>query len=175
MEAGKCEIFSKFLKWYNEKFSAQAYVDGYAPEKPGKFGKLCNFSKIALIFIRRIHKVSIKVLLKCVWRVPPSPCNQQGTGISGKGLSRNLQILKQNTGAHLTGTGCYGFSARVEVISDCVISCLRKRLMNEQITACTVCWAAITVLVASGTKSRLVADCIGKVVALLEENQVTTM
>ncbi len=65
------------------------------------------------------------------------------------------------------------FQAEVVAILDCVASCLRKVLVNEQITICTDSQAAVAVLAASGTKSLLVADCIKKHTVLSEVNQVT--
>ncbi len=52
-------------------------------------------------------------------------------------------------------------------------SCLRKRLLKEQITICKDNQAAVLPQAASGTKSLLVADCTEKLTVLLEINQVT--
>ncbi len=60
-------------------------------------------------------------------------------------------------------------------ILGCVTSCLRKRLVKEQITICTDSQAAVAALAASGTKSLLVAECIEKLTVLSEVNQVTIM
>ncbi len=55
-------------------------------------------------------------------------------------------------------------------------SCLRKRLVKEQITICTDSQTAVVAaLAASGTKSLLVADCIEKRTVLSEVNQISTM
>ncbi len=155
-EAGNCESFGVFLEWYNEKFTAQAYVDGYASKYRGKFGKLCGFSKIVAIFIRTIHKISIKIFFKCIRRVPSVISKEQGH--MARNWGRNLPIAKQNTVAHLTGTRCYSLSSKVVTILDCMTGCLRKRLVKEQITICTDRQVALGALVASETKSLLVAD-----------------
>ncbi len=62
------------------------------------------------------------------------------------------------------------FQARVAAILDCVISCLRKRLVKEQTTMCTDSQVAVAVLGESGTKSLLVADCVEKLTALSQVN-----
>ncbi len=61
------------------------------------------------------------------------------------------------------------------VILDWVTNCLRKKLVEEQITICTDSKAAIAGLAASGMKSLLVADCIKKETVMSEENQVNIM
>ncbi len=53
--------------------------------------------------------------------------------------------------------------------------CLRKRLVKGQITICTDIQAAVAALAASGIKLLLVMDCIEKLTALSEVNQVTVM
>ncbi len=58
------------------------------------------------------------------------------------------------------------FQAEVVAILDCVTSCLRKRLVKEQITICTDSQAAVAAIAASGTKSLLVTDCIEKLTVL---------
>ncbi len=85
---------------------------------------------------------------------------------------RNLQISKQNTMAHLTVQDVTAFQVEVVAILDRVAN-LRKRLVQEQITICTDSQAAVAALVASGTKSLLVADCIEKLTVLSETNRVT--
>ncbi len=67
------------------------------------------------------------------------------------------------------------FQAEVAAVLDSVTSCLRKRPVKEQITVCTDSQAAVAALAASGTKSLLVADCMEKLTALSEINQVTIM
>ncbi len=57
------------------------------------------------------------------------------------------------------------FRAEVESILDCVTSCLTKRWVKEQTTICIDSLVAV--------KSLSVADCIKKLTALLEVNQVT--
>ncbi len=76
---------------------------------------------------------------------------------------RNLPIPKQSTAAH----DATAFQTKVATILDCVTRCIRKRLVKEQITICTDRHTAVAAL--------LVADCIEKLTALLEENQVTLM
>ncbi len=58
---------------------------------------------------------------------------------------------------------------------DCVINCLRKRLVKEQIIICTDSQAAVAAIAVSGTKSLLVAECIEKLTVLSKVNQVTIM
>ncbi len=58
-------------------------------------------------------------------------------------------------------------------ILDCVTSCLRKRLVKEQITICTDSQTAVAALAACGTKSLLGADCREKLTVLSEVNQAT--
>ncbi len=84
-----------------------------------------------------------------------------------------MQIPKQNTVAHFTGTGCYSLSGMVAAIPDYVTSCLRKRLVKEQATICIDSQLAVAALGVRGTKSLLVVDCMKKLTALLEVNQVT--
>ncbi len=60
-------------------------------------------------------------------------------------------------------------------ILDCVTSYLRKRLAKEQIAICTDSQVAVAALGASEIKSQLAADCIEKLTALSEVNQVTIM
>ncbi len=67
------------------------------------------------------------------------------------------------------------FQAEVAVILDCVTSCLRKRLVKEQTTICIDSQVAVAALETSGTKSLLLTDCMEKLTALLEVNQVTIM
>ncbi len=71
--------------------------------------------------------------------------------------------------------GCYSLSAEVASILDRVTSGIRKRLMKEHTTICTGSQVAVAALGASGTKSLLVANCIEKLTALSEVNQVTLM
>ncbi len=75
--------------------------------------------------------------------------------------------------AHLTGTGCYSLQAEVAAVLNCVTSCLRERLVKEQITICTDSQAAVAALAASGTKSLLTADCMEKPIVVLEVNRLT--
>ncbi len=87
-----------------------------------------------------------------------------------------MKIPKQNTVAHFTRTGCYSLSDRGSAILDCVISCLRKKLVKKQITIFAGSPATVAALEASGTKSSLVADSKEYLMALLSEvNQVTIM
>ncbi len=51
----------------------------------------------------------------------------------------------------------------------------KKKLAKKQITICTDSQAAVAALAVSGTKSLLVANCIGKLTVLSEVNQVTIM
>ncbi len=69
--------------------------------------------------------------------------------------------------ADLMGQDATVFQAEVAVILDCITSCLRKRLVKEQITICTDSQAAVAVLAASDTKSLLVEDCIEKLTVLV--------
>ncbi len=79
-------------------------------------------------------------------------CNQQGTGAGiGKYQSKIQWYIS-------LGQDATAFQTEVVAILDCVASCLRKRLMKEQITICTDSQAAVAALAASGTKSMLVAD-----------------
>ncbi len=71
------------------------------------------------------------------------------------------------------GQDATAFQTEVAAILDCEISCLKKRLVKEQITVCTDSQAAVAASSASGTKSLLVADCIEKLTVLSELNQVT--
>ncbi len=73
------------------------------------------------------------------------------------------------------GQDATAFQAEVAAILNCVTSCLGKRWMKEQITICTDSQVAVAALAASWWKSLLVADCIEKVVTLLNENQVIIM
>ncbi len=67
------------------------------------------------------------------------------------------------------------FQAEVVAILYCVTSCLSKNLMKEQTTICFDSQVAVVAVGASGIKSLLVADCIKKLTALSEVNQVTIM
>ncbi len=58
------------------------------------------------------------------------------------------------------GQGATAFQVEVAAIPDCVTSCLRKRLVNEQITICTDSQVTLAALAESGTKSLIVEDCI---------------
>ncbi len=69
---------------------------------------------------------------------------------------------------------CCCVTCRKSPILDCMTSCLRRRLVKEQINICTW-WVATAALVTREKKSLLVADCVEKMTALSEENQVTTM
>ncbi len=71
------------------------------------------------------------------------------------------------------GQDATAFQAAVAAIRDYVTGCQRKRLVKEQITICTDSQAAISALVASGTKLLLVANSIEKLTVLSEVNQVT--
>ncbi len=64
------------------------------------------------------------------------------------------------------------FQVEVAAKMDGVTSCQRKRLVKEQITIYTDSQAAVVALVASGTKSLLVADCLEKLTVLSVVNQV---
>ncbi len=94
--------------------------------------------------------------------------NQQGTGAWIWKYQSKLQW-------HISGQDATAFQARVAAILDLSTSCLRKRLAKEQITICTDSQVAVAALGASGTKSHLVADCVEKMTALSEVNQVTIM
>ncbi len=89
----------------------------------------------------------------------------QMDSLISKGLGREFANPKQNTVAN---------QADVASILDCMTKCLRKRLVKEQTTICTdsqqVAGAALGV---RGTKSLLAVDCIKKLTALSEVNQVT--
>ncbi len=76
-----------------------------------------------------------------------------------------MQVPKQNKVAHPTRTGCCSVSGRGS--DNAGASCLRKKLVNEPITICIASQTAIAALLASGTKSQLVADCIENLTALL--------
>ncbi len=96
-------------------------------------------------------------------------CNQQGTGAGVCKCQSKIQW-------HISlGQDATAFQAEVMAILDCVTSCLRKRLVKEQITIRTDSQAIVTALASSSTKSLLVADCMEKLVVLSEINQVTIM
>ncbi len=87
-------------------------------------------------------------------------CNQQGTCKYQRKLQWHISL----------GQDATAFQVGVAAILDCVTSCLRKRLVIY-----THSQVAVAALGASGTKSRLVADCVEKQTAMSEVNQVTIM
>ncbi len=96
-------------------------------------------------------------------------CNQLGTGA---GICKYQSKIQWHISL---GQDATAFQAEVVAILDYVTSCLRKRLVKEQIVICTDSQAAVAALAASGTKSLLVADCIEKPTVLSEVNQVAIM
>ncbi len=96
-------------------------------------------------------------------------CNQQGTG------ARICKYWSKIQWHISLGQDATAFQAEVAAILHCGTSCLRKRLVKEQITICTDSLAAVAALAACVTKSRFVADCIEKLTVLLEVNQVIIM
>ncbi len=80
------------------------------------------------------------------------------------------KICKYQNKLHATA-----FQVEVAAILDCMTSCLRKRLVKEQITICTDSQVAVAALGANGIKSQLVADCIEKLTTLSKVNQATIM
>ncbi len=70
-------------------------------------------------------------------------------------------VISKGLGQDITA-----FQAEVAIILDCMTSCLRKKLVKEQITICTDRQVAVATLGASGTRSLLEVGCVEKLTAL---------
>ncbi len=95
--------------------------------------------------------------------------------VISKGLGPEFVHTKARIQWHISlGQDTTAFQAEVAAIQDCATNCLRKRQVKEQTTICTDSkQVAVADLGASGVKLLFVVDCIKKLTAMSEVNQVT--
>ncbi len=106
------------------------------------------------------------------WLRKKGRSSSQMESVICKGLGRNLQISMQILWHISLGQDAAAFQAEVAAALDCVTSCLKKRLMKEQIN---VHWLPSSSCSPGSQwyKITLVVDCIEKLTVLLEVNQGT--